>query len=115
VIVIFYRFGVATLVFALAMQTFLMWPIAVRMVLRILKIGAWAYLRSFLAPTLACLVMLAGVLVLKQYMAGTSAYLRLAGEVTGGAVIYCAALVILDGRRIVQMRDIVLKRGIVSA
>ncbi|TAM99090.1 MAG: lipopolysaccharide biosynthesis protein [Rhizobiaceae bacterium] len=115
VVVIFYRFGVSTLVFAIAVQTFLMWPITVWMVLRILEIGPWTYLKSFLAPSLACLVMLVGVLVLRQYMAGASAYLRLAAEVAGGAVIYGAALAVLDGRRIVLMRDVVLKRRAVSA
>ncbi|MCT7373972.1 lipopolysaccharide biosynthesis protein [Chelativorans salis] len=115
VILVFYRFGVSTLVFAIAVQIFLMWPAAVWMVLRILKIGPWTYLRPFLAPAIASLAMLVGVLALRQYMAEDSAYLRLAGEVSCGAVIYCAVLAILDSRRIFQMRDLVLKRGAVSA
>ncbi|WP_163272928.1 lipopolysaccharide biosynthesis protein [Chelativorans alearense] len=115
VIVAFYRFGVSALVFALAVQNFLMWPAAVWMVLKILKIGPWTYLRPFLSPALACLAMLVGVLALRQYMNEDTAYLRLAGEVLSGAVIYCAVLAALDSRRIFQMRDVVLKRRAVSA
>ena len=115
VIVAFYRFGVSVLVFAIAVQTVLMWPAAVWMVLRILKIGPWKYLRSFLAPALACLAMFVGVLAVQRYMAEDPAFLRLLGEVSCGVVVYCAALAVLDSRRIFLVRDLVLKRGAVSA
>ncbi|MDZ5696163.1 lipopolysaccharide biosynthesis protein [Chelativorans sp. M5D2P16] len=115
VVVIFHRFGVSTLVFAIAVQTFLMWPAAVWMVLRILKIGPWTYLRPFFSPAFASLAMFVGVFTLRQYIAEESAYLRLAGEVLSGAIIYCAVLTALDGRRIFQMRNLVLKRRAISA
>lgn len=114
VIVVFYRFGVSLLVFALAVHTFLMWPIAVWMVLKILKIGPWTYLRPFLSPAFASLAMLVGVLALRQYMIEDSASLRLISEVLFGAMVYCIVLGALDSRRIFRIRDVVLKRGAVS-
>ncbi len=57
------------------------------------------------------LVIMAGIIFFFGYLG----YLRLAAEVTGGVIIYCTALAILDSRRIFLMRDIVLKRGAVSA
>ncbi|MHB2264601.1 lipopolysaccharide biosynthesis protein [Aliihoeflea sp. PC F10.4] len=115
IILTFYSYGVSVLVFAMAVQTFVMWPAAVWMVLRILKIGAWAYLKPFLAPTLSCLVMLVGVLFVKMEMAFEPAWLRLGAQVGTGALLYCATLALLDRRRIFQIRDLVLKRGAVSA
>jgi len=115
IILTFYSYGVSVLVFAMAVQTFVMWPAAVWMVLRILKSGAWAYLKPFLAPTVSCLVMLVGVLVVKMEMVFEPAWMRLGAQVGTGALLYCATLALLDRRRIFQMRDLVMKRGAVSA
>lgn len=108
-------YGVTAIVMAIALQTFLMWPISVAMVLNILRIGLWAYLRPFLAPTLASIAMLAGVLTLQRLAVPHSAFLHLIAQIAAGAAIYAAVLFALDSRRIFRMRDAVLKRGTVSA
>jgi teichuronic acid exporter len=110
-----YPYGVTAIVMAIALQTFLMWPISVAMVLNILRIGVWGYLRPFLAPTLASIAMLAGVLAVQSLAVPHSAFLHLIAQIAAGAAIYSAVLFALDSRRIFRMRDAVLKRGTVSA
>jgi O-antigen/teichoic acid export membrane protein len=115
VILGFYRFGVAPLVLAIAALSFLMWPISVAMVLRILRIGLWSYLRPFLAPALSSGVMLAGVFAARHFIMTQSAYLDLLAQIGAGAVIYGAVLLSLDSGRIFLMRDLVLRRGTATA
>jgi teichuronic acid exporter len=110
-----YPYGVTAVVVAIAAQTFLMWPISVAMVLRLLGIGVGEYLRPFLAPALASAAMLVGVVAVQRLVAPHSPLLNLLAEITTGAVIYAAVLFALDSRRIFRMRDAVLKRGTVSA
>ena len=114
-ILLFYRFGVTALVMAIAAQTFLMWPASVFMVLRILEIGLWAYLRPFLAPAVASTAMLIGVVAIQRFALPHSVYLSLLAQIAAGAVIYGAVLLLLDNRRIIQMRDVVLSRRAATA
>lgn len=111
IILIFYRYGVTAVVMAITVQTFLMWPISVAMVLRLLKIGLWAYLRPFLSPAVASVAMFAGVAVVRHASTAESPYLVLLAQVSMGAAIYCGILLLLDGRRIFRMRDMVIGRG----
>jgi teichuronic acid exporter len=115
IIVAFYRFGVTVLVFAIALQNLLMWPASVGMVLKILKIGLGAYMRPFLAPAVASAVMLAGVMAIQRFVPEQSAFLHLLSQVAGGALTYCLVLLALDSARILQMRDLVMKRRAVAA
>jgi O-antigen/teichoic acid export membrane protein len=115
IVVVFHQLGVTVLVLAIAALSFLMWPISVAMVLRILKIDFWSYARPFLAPVLSSGAMLASVLAVQHFTATGSAYLDLLAQIGAGAVTYGAALLSLDSGRIFRMRDLILKRGTATA
>lgn len=115
IIVCFYRFGVTALVLAMALQNILMWPASVKMVLKILNVGPGAYLRPFLAPAVASAVMLAGVMAIQRFGPNQSAYLHLLSQVAAGALTYSLVLLALDSTRILQVRDLIMKRRPVAA
>jgi teichuronic acid exporter len=115
IILALYRFGVTVLVLAIALQNLVMWPASVAMVLRILRIGLAAYMRPFLAPAVASAVMLAGVMAIQRFGPQGSDWLHLTSQVAGGTLTYCLVLFALDSARILQMRDLVMKRRAVAA
>lgn len=115
VILAFHRQGVSVLVFAIAVQTILMWPVTVWMVLKILKIGLWTYFKPFVVPAIGSLVMLTAVSLEQMELATDSAHLRLVVQVATGAVLYCATVALFERRMLLKVCDLVLKRGAVSA
>jgi teichuronic acid exporter len=110
-----YRFGVTVVVIAMAVQNLVMWPASVSMVLRILGIRTGAYMRPFMAPAASSAVMLAGVLAIQRYGPAASEWTHLAEQVAGGAAIYCLVIFALDSARLLQVRDLVMKRRAVAA
>jgi hypothetical protein len=67
-------------------------------------------LSAFLSPAVASFVMFVCVAVVGHASAGESPYLVLLAQVSVGAAIYCGILLLLDGKRIFQMRDMVIGR-----
>lgn len=115
IILAFHRQGVSVLVFAIAVQTIVMWPFTVWMVLKILRIGVWTYFKPFAVPAVGSLVMLAAVLLAQIELAAGSAPQRLAVQIAIGVVLYCATVALLERRMLLKVCDLVLKRGAVSA
>ncbi|WEX08173.1 lipopolysaccharide biosynthesis protein [Chelativorans sp. AA-79] len=115
VVLALFRFGITTVVVAMAVKTLLAWPVSVGLTLRILRLGAFAYARQFVAPTVASLLMVAGVLAVRYTMPETHSVVNLAVEVLTGAVVYVAVLLAMVGRRLLRMRDLIMKRGAVPS
>jgi len=110
-----YRYGITVVVVAIAIKTWLAWPISVALTLKILQLPLRAYLRQFVAPTLACLFMLVCVLAVRHTMPEVHPVLGLAVEVLTGAVVYAAALMAMVGRQLIRIRDLILKRGAIPS
>jgi O-antigen/teichoic acid export membrane protein len=110
VILALYRFGITVVVLAIAVKTLLTWPISVALTLRILRLDAFTYARQFVAPAMASLLMFAAVLALRYAMPQAHPLLALPAEMATGALVYMAAIMAMGGRRLLRMRDLILKR-----
>jgi len=115
VILALYKFGITVVVVAMAVKTLVTWPISVALTLRILRLDVFTYMRQFLAPAVASLLMFASVLAVQGSMPETHPVLLLAAEVVTGALVYAAVLLAMVGRRLLRMRDLILKRGTVAS
>lgn len=103
VIVLTFRAGISVVVWSIVMMSFFMWPIAVAMVIAILKISPFAYLKQFVPPLAATLIMVATVVGVAVLLEGSDPIVRIAAEIAGGAAVYAAALAILCAGRVRQL------------
>lgn len=85
--------GVFAIVCAIAVKTFLVWPVVVSMSLRILDLRASNYLRQFAAPTAATIAMLIALYFVGRQFADAPPIAKIATEVSLGALVYCSVLV----------------------
>lgn len=108
-IVLFHSWGVAELVWALVIMQYVMWFPAIHMVLRILDVSLFAYLRHFLAPAAATLFMV-GMLHCMNDMLPVDGWIRLAALVAGGGLCYAIAIAILAGPRLRRLVGVVTRR-----
>ncbi len=110
VILMFYRYGIVFLVFAIVIKTWLLWPVSVKMTLQLLDMRPLAYLGSFVAPLLASATMLVAVLAIDANAGGLSSAARLALEIGGGGLVYAAMLLFLARRRLLEIFAMVFER-----
>ncbi len=111
VILAFYRYGIVWVVFAIAIKTWLTWPVTVVITMRLLDMRPRSYLGPFIAPIAASLAMLIAVLLIQESLAEFYAVARLAAEIGGGALVYAAALLGLARRRLLEIQTMVFNRG----
>ncbi len=107
VVLCFYRFGVSVMVCAIALKTCLYWPVSAVMTAKLLKISPLSYLRPFLLPTFAALLMFLCVILAQRSLADVDPVVRLAAEIGCGAVVYLVAILSLGWRRVVELMSIV--------
>ncbi|MEO3998806.1 lipopolysaccharide biosynthesis protein [Mesorhizobium sp. CAU 1732] len=114
VILAAYPYGIDVVAYAYAAKTFLLWPATVYMSIRLLETGVERYLRSFVAPAVASLAMLAAVFAIRSATAELDTIESLALQVCGGGVIYISTLVAFAYRRVRQAFALISKRRTVS-
>jgi O-antigen/teichoic acid export membrane protein len=110
-IVLFYRYGIALLATALAVQTYLMWLPSAFLVSRLLRLDMARYLSTFLVPIGATLMMLAAIEYMRPHVADLAAHWRLIMCVTGGAAVYAVSAGLLAHRRLHAIRTLLATRG----
>jgi teichuronic acid exporter len=114
VILVAYPYGIDVVAYAYAAKTFLLWPATVYMSIRLLETGIGRYLRSFVAPAVASLAMLAAVFAIRSATADLNNIESLALQVCGGGVIYISTLFAFAYRRVRQAFALISKRRTVS-
>lgn len=95
-------YGIDAVVYAFAIKTMVLWPIAVTMTLRLLGTGLRTYLSALAAPAAASLLMLVAVMVIRVETAGYGTVGSLCMQVAGGAAVYGLALLGLAHRRMIR-------------
>ncbi|WP_375597158.1 lipopolysaccharide biosynthesis protein [Devosia sp. Naph2] len=110
-IVLFHRYGIADLAFALTVQTYVMWLPSVYLVSRLLGVSMLHYLATFLAPVAASIVMLAAVEMIQSHTMQLDAPWQLASCIAVGAAIYVAAACLFAPRRIHAIWNALSGRG----
>ncbi|MFM6930163.1 MAG: oligosaccharide flippase family protein, partial [Bdellovibrio sp.] len=100
VVVSTYRLGVDILISAIAVKTFLTWPVTINIVLRILRTSLQDYFLPFFGPALGTAVMVASVLLLKHVYTFPETYLGLSALIVLGSAAYLAIAAPLCGPRL---------------
>ena len=91
-------------------RSLILWLPTLYMVVSMLRISIWTYLRSFALPVVATLVMgLCGWLVQHELVAAEP-LLRLATTISAAALSYGAVIVVLGRRRIGTLVGFVRRR-----
>ena len=98
-----HRHGVAAMVGWLAVGRMIVLPIPIAMTLRLLQMDLLTYLKIFLAPTLAGLMMLAGIELMRYWLDLDIGYLRAFLEIAAGTLAYTAFLLILEHKRMAYL------------
>jgi teichuronic acid exporter len=110
-IVLFHRYGIADLAFALAIQTYVMWLPSVYLVSRLLGVSMGRYLATFLAPAAASIVMFIAVEMIRPHTSQLEAPWQLASCIAVGAATYVTAAHLLAYRRIHAIWNALSGRG----
>jgi teichuronic acid exporter len=108
IFVIFARFGITLMLAVMVAKTYLVWPVAVSMTLRLLDMELAAYARQFVAPMAAILAMAAAIFLTRQFTGDLAPVPALAVDIAAGAATYSAALIAFTPRRIIDLGSTVL-------
>ncbi|RYG87705.1 MAG: lipopolysaccharide biosynthesis protein, partial [Alphaproteobacteria bacterium] len=104
-------YGIATIVFAIAVQVVVLWPITLVLVARIVEMTVWSYFGQFVRPLFANLIMLAVMLVIGHAMRDASAASRLVVEILAGGLVYLTMIMLICRDRVMVFWNI-LSRAI---
>lgn len=107
-VIIFARYGITAMLAAMVAKTYLVWPVAVTMTLRLLDMRLAAYARQFVAPLAAVTVMGAAVLLAREFTGTLAPAIGIAADVSVGAATYAIALMAFASRRILDLGGTVL-------
>jgi O-antigen/teichoic acid export membrane protein len=107
VVVLLHSHGLAVVAIGVAALNFLCWPAAVAMSTRILTISAVNYLQSFGRPLAASIMMVVAIKGIQAAMPMSEPLLRLGVLIPAGALIYGIATIIVSGRRITTILQLV--------
>jgi teichuronic acid exporter len=110
IVALLWRYGVTVIVFAIALQTLLLWPISVWMVSKIIDLTIKTYIAQFIGPSLAYLGLFAGTTATTLLMAEASPIVRLIAEIAVGGTIYLALIFLLCRKRVEQILAGLLQR-----
>jgi O-antigen/teichoic acid export membrane protein len=99
-VLLLYKYGVATIVFALMLEVLLMWPVTLWMVSRLIGLSIGEYFVQFLRPTAAYLGMLVVVLAASTVLGDWPPVWRLVTEILVGGITYSGLIFLLCRERI---------------
>ena len=108
-ILLLYKYDVATIVWAMMMGVFLLWPITLYMVSKLIDLSVWNYFAQFLRPTAACIGMLIVILAISAWLHNWPAAWRLAVEIVVGGSTYCALILLMCRQRIMFLVNTTLQ------
>lgn len=99
-ILLLYTYDVATIVCVMMLGVFVLWPITLAMVSKLIGLSVWQYFAQFLRPTAAYLGMLAVILMLQTVLVDWQPAARLTIEIVVGGITYCALILLMCRERI---------------
>ena len=108
-VTLFARHGIVVMLAAMVTKTYLIWPVAVTMTLRLTGMWIGDYMRQFAAPLGAVVVMAMAVLLARQVTGDFTAPIALAADITFGAAAYTVALFAMAPRRMLDLGGTMLR------
>jgi hypothetical protein len=114
-VALFASWGIDALILALVIENYLLWPVPVLAVSRLLRMPMWRYLSTFVLPAVATLAMFGTVTWVKTEIAGMRPLTGLAVTVAVGAVTYLVVIALFGRRHLGEIRALVLKRPVARA
>jgi O-antigen/teichoic acid export membrane protein len=99
-VLLLYKYGVTTIVFALMVEVLMLWPATLWMVSRLIGLSIPQYFGQFIRPIAAYLGMLVAVLAISSAMRDWSIASRLVCEILIGGITYSALILLLCRERI---------------
>ena len=109
-IFLFAGWGVVALTQSLVVLNLVLWLPTLYMVVRLLDMSIWTYLRSFTLPVVATLIMVGCGWLVQQYLGTSSVPLRLATTIGAAALGYGAVIGVLGRARIKTLVGFVRRR-----
>jgi O-antigen/teichoic acid export membrane protein len=100
IIACLYSSGITPIVFAIAIKTIVSWPITAVMSLKILDLRPAIYLKQFVPPACASILMIAAIMALEQNIATADSRVRLLSEISLGGFVYVLAVSLLSRARL---------------
>lgn len=114
-VVLFAPWGISALMLALVIENYLLWPVSVYAVSRLLRMPVLDYLATFALPAVATLAMFLAVTWIRTKLGGMSPTLELATTVAVGALTYMAVIALFGRRHLGEIHALVLKRTLAGA
>jgi teichuronic acid exporter len=102
--------GIAYIVMAIALQALMLWPVTLMMVSKIIKLKITSYLRQFLTPVLASVIMLISIFLIGYFIQEISPIIRLIVEIIFGVIVYALSIFFLSRHKIIMITNILLHR-----
>lgn len=114
-VVLFAPWGIAALMLALVIENYLLWPVSVHAVSRLLRLSVPTYLLTFALPAAGTVAMFLAVTWVRAEIIGMPPVLRLATTVAAGALTYMAVIALFGRRHLIELHALVLKRTVARA
>jgi PST family polysaccharide transporter len=105
--VILAKYGAVYLALAYSVRALLILPVTTSMVLYLLKLPLWQYIKQILPSLMAATIMVICVYYLKQELQSVHVLMRISILVPVGAAIYIPAVILLDRSIVQEVRSII--------
>jgi O-antigen/teichoic acid export membrane protein len=102
-ILLLYRYDVTIIVCAMMLGVFVLWPITLVMVSKLIGLSIWQYFAQFIRPTAAYLGMLVVILTLSVVLRDWPPVWRVAIEIALGGLTYCALIFLMCREKILTL------------
>lgn len=114
VLAIVHDAGLVVMIAAVAVKSYLLWPVSVVMTARLLGITVAEYVKDFIPPLAATAAMALAATAAGQVTADSSGAGRVAAQVAAGAATYVPVLLVLSRHRVAELRAVFARRGATS-
>ncbi len=108
-VAVFARYGITVMLAAMVAKTYLVWPVAVAMTLKLIDMRFSDYARQFAAPFSAVIFMAAAVLLSRQVTSDFAPAAGLVSDIAIGCITYVLALLAFAPRRIIGLGGTVIR------
>lgn len=106
----FHSFGVEVLATAIAIKTYLLWPISFLMSATLVNVSVWKYLQQMVPAAVSVFAMVIVLIVTRDSLGAFDPYSRLTLQVLIGATVYVSLVSILSFHRIKHLVQVFQSR-----
>lgn len=110
IILAFHSYGVEVLTIAIAIKTYLLWPISFLMSAVLVNVSVWKYLQQMIPAAVSVLSMVIILIVTRDSLSVFDPYFRLALQILIGGAVYVSLVSILSFHRIKHLVQVFQSR-----